>query len=143
MWTDLVFNLFLLAIASADATSFFFILAVSNCGYIIFNFLNLNAGWIHRIDNGHIARPWRAPTWSSSALGCVLAFVNAMFMGAGAKVWNPMALWAGYRGGADHPGVLVPPLRPGRRQVPAAHARRSRPEASPISPCARRACCPT
>jgi amino acid transporter len=94
MWTDLVFNLIVLAIASADATSFFFILAVSNCGYIIFNFLNLNAGWIHRIDNGHIARPWRAPNWLLG-VGAVFAFVNAIFMGAGAKVWNPSALWAG------------------------------------------------
>ena len=94
MWTDLVFNLFLLAIAAADATSYFFILAVSNCGYIIFNFLNLNAGWIHRIDNGHIPRPWKAPTIFIAA-GSILSFVNAMFMGAGAKVWNPWALWAG------------------------------------------------
>ncbi|MEW9804550.1 APC family permease [Mesorhizobium sp. ZMM04-5] len=94
MWTDLVFNLGLLAIAAADATSYFFILAVSNCGYIIFNFLNLNAGWIHRIDNGHIPRPWKAPTIFIAA-GCILSFVNAMFMGAGAKVWNPWALWAG------------------------------------------------
>ena len=60
-----------LAIAAADATSFFFILAVSNCCYIIFNFLNLNSGWIHRIDNGHIQRPWRAPT--------VLFGLGAMF----------------------------------------------------------------
>jgi amino acid transporter len=94
MWTDLTFNLGLLAIAAADATSFFFILAVSNCCYIIFNFLNLNSGWIHRIDNGHIRRPWRAPTFLL-VLGTVFAFVNAMFMGAGAKVWNPMALVAG------------------------------------------------
>ncbi|AWC25495.1 MULTISPECIES: APC family permease [Aminobacter] len=94
MWTDLIFNLFLLAIAATDATSFFFILAVANCGYIMFNFLNLNAGWIHRIDNGHIHRPWKAPTWLL-ALGTIFAFVNAAFMGAGAKVWNPMALWAG------------------------------------------------
>ena len=94
MWSDLVFNLFLLAIAAADATSYFFILAVSNCGYIIFNFLNLNAGWIHRIDNGHIRRPWRAPTFMI-AIGAILSYVNAMFMGAGAKVWNPSALWAG------------------------------------------------
>lgn len=94
MWTDLCVNLILLAIACADATSFFFILAVSNCGYIIFNFLNLNSGWIHRIDNGHIERPFRAPTFII-ALGAVFAFVNAVFMGAGAKVWNPMALWAG------------------------------------------------
>jgi amino acid transporter len=94
MWTDLTVNLVLLAIAAADATSFFFILAVSNCGYIIFNFLNLNAGWLHRIDNGHIKRPWRAPNYLL-ALGAIFAFVNAAFMGAGAKVWNPMALWAG------------------------------------------------
>ena len=94
MWTDLVTNLILLSIASVDATAYYFILAVSNCGYIIFNFLNLNAGWIHRIDSGHIARPYRAPT-IILALGGIFAFVNAMFMGAGAKVWNPVALWWG------------------------------------------------
>lgn len=94
MWTDLVFNMVLLSIASTDATAYYFILAVSNCGYIIFNFLNLNAGWIHRIDSGHINRPYRAPTIILAA-GTVLSFVNAMFMGAGAKVWNPIALWAG------------------------------------------------
>ncbi len=94
MWTDLVFNLGLLAIACADATSFFFILAVSNVGYIIFNFLNLNAGWIHRIDSAHVERPYRAPT-VLLALGTLFAFVNAVFMGAGAEVWNPNALMAG------------------------------------------------
>ena len=94
MWTDLVFNLIVLAIAAADATSFFFILAVSNCGYIIFNFLNLNAGWIHRIDNGHVHRPWKAPTWLLG-LGSIFAFVNVVFMGAGAESWNPNALIAG------------------------------------------------
>jgi amino acid transporter len=94
MWTDLGFNLILLSIASTDATAYYFILAVSNCGYIIFNFLNLNAGWIHRIDSGHIKRPYRAPTIILAA-GTVLAFVNAIFMGAGAKVWNADALWYG------------------------------------------------
>jgi amino acid transporter len=94
MWTDLVFNLVLLAIAASDATAYYFILAVSNCGYIIFNFLNLNAGWIHRIDSGHVARPYKAPT-IILALGTIFAFVNVVFMGAGAKVWNPVALWAG------------------------------------------------
>jgi amino acid transporter len=94
MWTDLVVNLVLLSIASVDATAYYFILAVSNCGYIIFNFLNLNAGWIHRIDSGHIARPYKAPT-IILALGGIFAFVNAIFMGAGAKVWNPVALWWG------------------------------------------------
>jgi amino acid transporter len=94
MWTDLVFNLVLLSIASTDATAYYFILAVSNCGYIIFNFLNLNAGWIHRIDSGHIPRPYKAPT-IILALGTIFAFVNAIFMGAGAKVWNADALWYG------------------------------------------------
>jgi amino acid transporter len=94
MWTDLVFNLILLTFASSDATAYYFILAVSNCGYIIFNFLNLNAGWIHRMDSGHIKRPYKAPT-IILALGGIFAFVNAAFMGAGAKVWNPNALWCG------------------------------------------------
>jgi amino acid transporter len=94
MWTDLIFNLVVLSIACGGGPSFLFILAISNCGYMIFNFLNLNAGWIHRIDSGDIARPYRAPTWLL-ALGGVFAFVNAVFMGAGAKVWNPWALCAG------------------------------------------------
>ncbi|MEZ5923342.1 MAG: APC family permease [Hyphomicrobiaceae bacterium] len=96
MWTDLVFNLFVLSVAVADATGFFTILAISNCGYIVFNFLNLNAGWIHRVDSGHIERPYRAPT-IILALGTILAFVNAFLMGAGAKAWNPninVLLWA-------------------------------------------------
>jgi hypothetical protein len=64
-------------------------------GYIIFNFLNLNAGWIHRVDSGHIPRPWKAPTFLIG-LNTVLAFVNALFLGAGAKVWGyNTALWAG------------------------------------------------
>jgi hypothetical protein len=46
------------------------------------------------MDNGHIKRPWRAPTWLIT-VGALFAYVNAIFMGAGAKVWNPMALWAG------------------------------------------------
>jgi len=95
MWTDLLVNLGILSVACADAASFYLILAISNCGYIIFNFLNLNAGWIHRIDSGRVPRPYRAPTWLL-ALGAVFAFVNAAFMGAGAKVWNPAALWAGF-----------------------------------------------
>ena len=95
MWTDLAFNLFLLAIAS-DAGGYFFILAVSNVGYIIFNFLNLNAGWMHRVDSGHIERPYRAPTWLIG-LNTILAFVNLVFMGAGAKVWGfENALWVGF-----------------------------------------------
>jgi amino acid transporter len=86
MWTDLIFNLILLSFV-ADANGYYFVLAVSNCGYTIFNFLNLNAGWLHRVDSGHIKRPWKAPT-IILALGTILAFVNAFFMGAGAAVWD-------------------------------------------------------
>jgi len=86
MWTDFCFNLILLALAS-NAAGYFYVLAISNVGYIIFNFLNLNSGWIHRIDSGHIERPWKAPTWLIG-LNTILAFVNATFLGAGAKVWG-------------------------------------------------------
>jgi amino acid transporter len=90
MWTDLVFNLILLLMSD-----YLFVLAVSNCNYLIFNFLNLNAGWIHRIDNPDVRRPWRCPT-PLLALGAVLAYVNAFLLGAGANVWGPGTLMAGF-----------------------------------------------
>ena len=94
MWTDFGFNLFLLALAS-DVGGYFYVLAISNVGYILFNFLNLNAGWIHRIDSAHIERPWKAPA-VLIGINTVLAFVNALFLGAGAKVWGySSALWVG------------------------------------------------
>jgi amino acid transporter len=94
MWTDFAFNLFLLALAS-DVAGYFYVLAISNVGYIIFNFLNLNAGWIHRMDSPHLPRPWKAPA-VLIGINTVLAFVNALFLGAGAKVWGYSgALWAG------------------------------------------------
>jgi amino acid transporter len=86
MWTDFAFNVFLLALAS-DISGYFYVLAISNVGYILFNFLNLNAGWIHRMDSGHIDRPWRAPNWLIG-VNTILAFVNILFLGAGAKVWG-------------------------------------------------------
>lgn len=94
MWTDVAFNVILLALAS-DVSGYFYVLAISNVGYILFNFLNLNAGWIHRIDSAHMERPWKAPTWLIG-INTVLAFVNALFLGAGAKVWGyENALWSG------------------------------------------------
>lgn len=94
MWTDFTFNVILLALAS-DLAGYFYVLAISNVGYILFNFLNLNAGWIHRIDSGHIDRPWKAPSWLIG-VNTILAFVNALFLGAGAKVWGyENALWSG------------------------------------------------
>lgn len=95
MWTDLVFNLGLLTFAASDATAYFFILAISNVGYIIFIFLNLQATWIHRIDSPNVPRPYRAPTLLIG-FNAILGFVNLVFMGAGAKVWgNPNVLFYG------------------------------------------------
>lgn len=94
MRQDLVFNAFLLALAS-DAGGYYLVLAIANVGYLLFNFLNLNAGWIHRIDSAHLPRPWKAPSWLIG-LNTLLAFVNAIFLGAGAKVWGySSALWMG------------------------------------------------
>ena len=89
MWTDLGFNLSLLALSD-----YVFVLAASNVGYIIFCFLNLNAGWIHRLDRPSRERPWKAPTWLLST-GTVLAFVNAFILGMGANVWGSGTLLTG------------------------------------------------
>jgi amino acid transporter len=80
MLTNLAFNLLLLLMSD-----YVFVLAAANVGYLIFSFLNLNAGWIHRCDRPNQVRPWRAPTWIIAA-GAVLSFVNVAFMGMGADV---------------------------------------------------------
>ena len=89
MWTDLCFNLVLLLLSD-----YVFVLAASNVGYIIFNFLNLNAGWIHRMDRSNWERPYRAAGWLL-AIGAVLGFVNAFLMGMGANVWGAGTLMTG------------------------------------------------
>ena len=89
MWTDLSFNLILLLMSD-----YVFVLAASTVCYMIFNFLNLNAGWLHRRDNPDAVRPWKAPTVLIGA-GAVLAFVNALLLGWGANVWGKGALLTG------------------------------------------------
>jgi hypothetical protein len=43
-----------------------------------------------------VKRPWKAPDWLIG-LNTLLAFVNALFLGAGAKVWGYQnALWVGF-----------------------------------------------
>lgn len=99
MWTDLVFNLVLLLFSDTV-----FILAASTVCYMIFNFLNLNAGWMHRVDNAEAPRAYRAPTPLLVA-GTVLAFVNALLLGWGASVWGGGgALWFGLIGAA----IIIP-----------------------------------
>jgi amino acid transporter len=89
MLTDLCFNLLLLLMSD-----YVFVIGAANVGYMIFNFLNLNAGWIHRMDRPRQERPWRAPTWVLST-GAVLSFVNLAFMGFGADVYGSGTLLTG------------------------------------------------
>ncbi|ANB73059.1 APC family permease [Paraburkholderia phytofirmans] len=89
MWTDLAFNLVLLLMSD-----YVVVLAMSNVGYIIFNFLNLNAAWIHRLDRSSWERPFKAPKWVLGA-GTVLSFANLALMGLGADVWGKGTLISG------------------------------------------------
>jgi amino acid transporter len=98
MWTDLVFNLVLLL-----ASDYFAVLMISNVCYFIFNFLNLQSGWIHRIDRGDWDRPYRCPTWLL-ALAAGFGFLNMVFMGAGANVWGEGTL----RNGLVAAALIVP-----------------------------------
>lgn len=89
MWTNLMVNLLLLSLSD-----YVFLLAASNVSYIIFNFLNLNAGWIHRIDRPEWERPYRAPN-TLIAIGAVLAFINLALMAMGANIWGAGTLMSG------------------------------------------------
>jgi amino acid transporter len=89
MWTDLCFNLILLLMSD-----YVFVLAMSNVGYIIFNFLNLNSAWIHRLDRPDWSRPFRAPNWLL-ALGTLFSFVNLALLGMGADIWGAGTLYSG------------------------------------------------
>lgn len=98
MWTDLCFNLMLLLMSD-----YVFILAASNVGYIIFNFLNLNSGWIHRIDRPKWNRPYKAPT-ILLILGALLGYVNLAMMGMGADIWGAGTL----KTGLFFAGLIIP-----------------------------------
>src|SRR5271169_4683747 len=89
MMTDLCFNLFLLLMSDSV-----FVIGAANVGYMIFNFLNLNAGWIHRLDRPNQERPWRAPS-AIIAAGTALSFVNLAFVGMGADVYGVGTLSTG------------------------------------------------
>src|ERR1700684_696201 len=87
--TDLGFNLVLLLMSDSV-----FVIGAANVGYMIFNFLNLNAGWIHRLDRRHQGGAWRAPSWVLAVASC-LSFVNLAFMGFGADVYGVGTLSTG------------------------------------------------
>lgn len=89
MVTDLVFNLLLLLMSD-----YVFVLAASNVSYIIFNFLNLNACWIHRIDRAERIRAFKVSK-PLLVMGILLAFFNLVLMGFGADLWGPGTLLTG------------------------------------------------
>jgi amino acid transporter len=98
MLTNLGFNMILLLMSD-----YVFVLAAANVGYLIFSFLNLNSGWIHRMDRPQQYRPWRAPTWIIAA-GALLSFVNIAFIGMGADVSGAGTL----RSGLIFAALIVP-----------------------------------
>ena len=79
MWTDLVFNLFLLLMSNYMA-----VLSISNVCYMLFVFLNLQAGWIHRLDRADWQRPYKCQAWLL-ALGSICGYADLIFAGAGAN----------------------------------------------------------
>ncbi|MDT4820472.1 hypothetical protein FQZ97_536150 [compost metagenome] len=74
-----MFNLFLLLMSNYMA-----VLSISNVCYMIFVFLNLQAGWIHRMDRADWARPYKCKNWLL-ALGAFCGFFDLAFVGAGAN----------------------------------------------------------
>jgi amino acid transporter len=98
LWTNLIFNLILLLLSDSVA-----VVALANVGYIIFNFLNLQSGWIHRMDRAEQDRPFRCPTWLLAA-GSLFGFFNLAFMGIGADLWGRHTL----RNGLIFASFIVP-----------------------------------
>ena len=89
MWTDLCFNMLLLMMSD-----YVFLLAIANVNYMIFIFMNLQSGWLHRIDRPDMPRPYRAPS-ILLAIGALLGFANLFIMGMGANIWGAGTLSAG------------------------------------------------
>lgn len=88
MWTDLVFNAFLLTLSD-----YVFLIVLANTTYMIFVFLNLQAGWLHRIDRPNTPRPYRCPNWLLW-VGGICGYFNLLIMGWGADFWGERALLA-------------------------------------------------
>ena len=90
MLTNLGFNLVLLLLSDTV-----FVIGAANIGYLIFNFLNLNAGWIHRLDRPRQERPWRASDVDTCRGSRARLSSNLAFMGFGADVYGAGTLMTG------------------------------------------------
>jgi amino acid transporter len=86
MWTDLCFNTLLLMLSD-----YVFLIVLANATYMIFVFLNLQAGWLHRIDRPEAERPYRCPDWLL-AVGGICGYLNLLIMGWGTDFWGQRAL---------------------------------------------------
>jgi hypothetical protein len=64
-----------------------YILAASTIGYMVFNTLNLVAGYLLRKDAAEVARPYRAPV-AIIRTGVVLAGGNLVLLFVGAPSWG-------------------------------------------------------
>jgi hypothetical protein len=60
------------------------ILSVSNVCYMMFVFLNLQSGWIHRLDRADWPRAYKCKNWLL-ALGALCGYLDLVFVGAGAN----------------------------------------------------------
>jgi|TARA_R100001039_G_C1854872_1_gene118506 amino acid transporter len=89
MWTNLIINLMFLALSD-----YVFLLASSCVSYIIFNFLTLNSGWIHRLDRPNWKRSYRTPK-PLFVMGIAIAFLNVGLMAFGANIWGSGTLLSG------------------------------------------------
>jgi amino acid transporter len=90
MWTDLSLNIFLLTLNN-DV----FLLALSNVAYMTFIYMNLQSGWIHRMDRPGWLRPYKAPSLLL-ALGAAFGFFDMFLIGVGANAYGSGVLVGGF-----------------------------------------------
>jgi amino acid transporter len=90
MWTDLIFNIFLLLLGNP-----IFVLAAGAVAYVFCICMDMNAGWMHRLQRPNHPRPFVAPNWLIYVGGPVLSIINLAFIIFGANVYAPGALWFG------------------------------------------------
>jgi amino acid transporter len=90
MWTDLSVNVVLLMMNND-----LYILALSNVAYMTFIYMNLQSGWIHRMDRPQWTRSYKAPA-ILLALGAACGFLDMFVIGVGANSYGPGVLVGGF-----------------------------------------------
>jgi amino acid transporter len=90
MWTDLSVNVVLLMMNND-----LYILALSNVAYMTFIYMNLQSGWIHRMDRPGWARAYKAPSFLL-ALGAICGFLDMFVIGVGANSYGSGVLIGGF-----------------------------------------------